>query len=93
MEDAPTTWTLYFDGSKCSYGVEACIILVSPTNDVIHMAYKLIFECANNIIDYEAFILGLKVVISTKMKDLEIYGYSQLMVNDVNDTYNPKDEK
>jgi len=41
MEDEPTTWTLYFDGSKCSYVVGEGIVLVSPTNEVIHMAIKL----------------------------------------------------
>lgn len=93
MEDTPTTRTLYFDGLKYSYGVGVSINLVSPINEVIHMAYKLGFECTNNITEYEALILGHKVAISIKIKDLEIYDDSQLMVNRVNDTYNTKDEQ
>jgi len=73
MEDEPIAWTLYFDGSKSSYRAGARIVLVSPTNEVIPMAYKLGFECTNNMAKYEALILGLKATITLKIKDLEIY--------------------
>lgn len=93
MEEEPTTQNLYFYGSKCTYGTGERIILVSPSNEVIPMAYKLGFECINNMVEYEDLILGLKVALVLKIKDLEIYGDLQLVVNQVNDTYNTKDEK
>lgn len=68
---------------KCSYREEAGIILVSPTNEVIPMASKLGFECINNMDEYEALILGLKVVVTLKIKDMEIYGDSQLVINQI----------
>lgn len=68
-EDEPTIWTLYFDGSKCSHGAGAGINLVSPTNEVIPMAYNLGFDCINNMTEYEALILGLKDVVNLKIKD------------------------
>ena len=49
MEDKPRAWTLYVYRSKCSYRAREGIILVSPTNEVIPMAYKIDFECTNNI--------------------------------------------
>lgn len=52
MEDDPTIWTLYFDGLKYSHGAGVGIVLVSPTNQVIHMAYKLTFDCTNNMVEY-----------------------------------------
>lgn len=67
---------LYFDGSKCTYGVGESIILVSPSNKVIPMAYKLGFNWTNNMAKYEALILDLKIVMDLKIKDLEIYGDS-----------------
>lgn len=76
LEDEPTIWTLYFDDSKCSQGERVVIILVSPINQVITMAYKLYFECTNNMVEYEAFILGLKSIVLLKIKDIEIYGDS-----------------
>lgn len=38
MEDDSSTQKIYFDISKCSYGVGKSIILVSPINKLIHMA-------------------------------------------------------
>jgi len=40
------------------------------------MAYKLAFDCTNNMVEYEALILGLKVVVILKIKNIEIYGDS-----------------
>lgn len=57
------------------------------------MAYKLDFECTNNMAEYEALILGVKVVVALKIKDIEIYGHSQLVVNQVKELFDTKDEK
>ena len=45
------------------------------------MAYKLDFDCTNNMVEYEALILGLKAAINLKIKDIEIYGDSHLIIN------------
>ena len=79
MEDEPTDWTLYFDGSKCFHGVGENIFLVSLTNQVIPMAYKLGFDFTNNMVEYEALILGLKATLVLKIKTLEIYNDSKLV--------------
>jgi len=47
------------------------------------MAYKLGFECKNNMVEYEALILGLKAVVALKIKDIEIYEDSRLIINQV----------
>ena len=73
MEDEPIVWTLYFDGSKCSYEVGEGIILVSPTNEVIPMAYKPRFDYINNMAKYEALILGLKDAMLLKEKKIKIF--------------------
>lgn len=57
------------------------------------MAYKLGFDCTNNIVEYEALILGLKSTLLLKIKNIEIYYDSQLMINQVNEIYITKDEK
>lgn len=57
------------------------------------MAYKLGFDFINNMIKYEALILEMKVALILKIKNLEIYGYYKLIINQVNDVYNTKDEK
>lgn len=42
---------------------------------------------------YEALILGLKVALELKIIDIEIYGESKLVVNQVKGTYDTKGEK
>jgi len=45
------------------------------------------------MVEYEALILGLKVALELKIADIEIYGDSLLIVNQVKGTYDTKDEK
>jgi len=42
---------------------------------------------------YEDLILGLKVALELKLIGIEIYGDSQLIINQVKSTYDTKDEK
>ena len=43
--------------------------------------------------EYEALVLGLKLALEWKLTTLEVYGDSQLIINQVTDTYQTKDEK
>jgi len=45
------------------------------------------------MVEYEALMLGLKVPIEIFVTHLHIYGDSQLIMNQVNEIYNTKDEK
>jgi ribonuclease HI len=42
---------------------------------------------------YEALVIGLRMTIKWKIKTLHVYGDSQLVINQVNDDYDTKDEK
>jgi len=63
-------WTLFFDGYKCLQGDGSSIVLVYPEGGMILMAYKLHFECTNNMAEYEALVLRLKVVINIEINKL-----------------------
>jgi len=63
-------WTLYFYGSKYLKGVGVGIVLISPQYGIISMAFKLGFECTNNMVEYEALILGLKVAINLNIRNI-----------------------
>jgi len=67
------------------YGEGESIILVSPTKNIIPMAYKLGFNCTKNMVEYEALILGLRESILLKIRELNIYGDSKIIVNQVED--------
>ena len=52
-----------------------------------------LFPCTNNIVKYEALVNGMKMTIEWHVDELKIFGYSQLVINQVNDVYEIKDDK
>lgn len=51
---------LFFDGSKCLQGAKVKIMLVALEGGIIHMAYKLNFECTKNMVKYEVIEIKYK---------------------------------
>ena len=47
----------------------------------------------NNIVEYEALINGMKIAAKWQVDQLNVFGDSQLIINQVNDIYQTKDEK
>ena len=52
-------WIMYFDGSVAKVGAGAGVYIISPIHDFKALSYKLLFECTNNVAEYEALLLGL----------------------------------
>ena len=52
-------WKLYFDGATHSTEKGVGVVLVSPKGQEILALVKLNFDCTNNVIEYEACIVGL----------------------------------
>lgn len=90
---AAKQWTLYFDGSHTQHGLGAEILFVTPQGHTIPKSYKLMFPCTNNMAEYEALIIGIKTIVEWKIQELQVYGDSQLVINQVNDDYQTKDDK
>ena len=86
-------WSLYFDGSFTQHGLGAGILLVTPQGHTIPRSYSLMFPCTNNIAEYEALITGLKTTLEWRITELQVYGDSQLVINQINDDYQTKDDK
>jgi ribonuclease HI len=53
-------WTVFCDGSWGTFGVGAAAILISPSRITPCYAARLEFNCTNNIVEYEALLLGLQ---------------------------------
>jgi len=68
------------------------MLLQSRDRYCLSFSYKLGFECTNNMAKYEALILGMKVAITLRIKDLDIYGDLQIIINQVHDIFDTKDE-
>lgn len=88
-----TKWQLYFDNSCTQHGSMGSIFSITPQGDCIPMSYKISFTYMKNIVEYEALIVGLCLAIQWKINDLQVYGDSQLIIKQVNDEYQTKDDK
>lgn len=81
-----------FDGASnaLEYGVGAVITL--PAGFHIPFTSRICFDCTNNVAKYEACIFGIEAAIDLKIKILEVYGDSTLVISQINgewDTRHP----
>lgn len=74
-------WNLMFDGAFNTMGHGIGAMLMSPKNYHLPFTAKLYFDCTNNITKYEACILGLEASIDSRIKILEVYGDSALVIH------------
>ena len=78
---------MYFDGSISKNGVGDGVWSIYPIKDFKYLSYKLSFECTNNVVKYEDFLLGLNALKYMGEKRIEVFGDSELVVNQENDSY------
>lgn len=90
--DTPIIWNLYFDGSHTSHGLGVGILFVTTQGDTIQNSFRISFACTNNIVEYEGLLIGLHMAMKWKIKSLQFDGDSQLVIRQVNDDYDTKDE-
>ena len=82
-DDDDDTWILLFDGSCNILGHGIGAVLISPERKYIPMTARLCFNCTNNIAEYEACVIGIRVAIDFKVKSLKIYGNSALVIHQI----------
>src|SRR3954470_17409084 len=85
-------WQMFFDGASrvnpsgdLATGVG--IVLVSPHHHVIPRAFTLTKPCSYNVAEYNALLIGMKIVHGLGIKNLEAYDDSQLIVCQVQGLY------
>jgi hypothetical protein len=69
-------WTMYFDGSLMKTGAGAGLLFISPLG--VHMRYiiRLHFPASNNVAEYEALVMGLRIVVKLGVRHLDVQGDS-----------------
>ncbi|XP_070004257.1 uncharacterized protein [Nicotiana sylvestris] len=72
-------WRLFFDGTANFKVVGIGVVLVSETGQHYPVSAKLRFPCTNNMAEYEACILGLKMSIDMNVQELLVIGDSDLL--------------
>lgn len=85
-------WNLFVDGASDRYGAELGIVLISPDGLTIEQAVNLDFLASTNEAEYEALLAGLKSALFIKATELMVYSDFQLVVNQISDDYETKDE-
>ena len=91
-EDDLPIWKLSVDGASNAQGSGAGLILTSPEGIDIEYALRFGFHASNNEAEYEAVIAGLNLAHSLEVDQLEVYSDSQLVVRQIEDTYEAKSE-
>jgi hypothetical protein len=69
-------WTMYFDGSLMKTGVGTGLLFISPLG--VHMRYviRLHFAASNNVAEYEALVMGLRITVELGVRHLDVRGDS-----------------
>ena len=91
-DDLPI-WKLSVDGASNAQGSGAGLILTSLEGIDIEYALRFGFHASNNEAEYEAVIAGLNLAHSLEVDQLEVHSDSQLVVRQIEDTYEAKSEK
>jgi ribonuclease HI len=83
-------WNMSFDGTVSKEGAGVGVWISPPEVGTKLCSYKLAFECTNNMAEYEALILGLKVLKELGAKRIAVCGDSELIINQVKGIYQSK---
>nr|XP_025884738.1 uncharacterized protein LOC112940689 [Solanum lycopersicum] len=83
ISEAYPGWRLFFDGAVNHQGKGVGAVLVSESGQHYPMAAKLRFNCTNNMAEYEACILGLKMAVDINVYELLVIGDSDLLIHQV----------
>nr|GEV87694.1 reverse transcriptase domain-containing protein [Tanacetum cinerariifolium] len=90
-EELPEPWILFTDGSSCTDGSEAGLILTNPKGVEFTYALRFRFDATNNETEYEALIAGLRIAEQMGVKNLQANVDSCLVANQGDRTYDAKE--
>ena len=80
-------WRMYFDGATNHSRYRISVLLISLHGDHILRSVCLAFEdrypTTNNIVEYEACILGLETALELGIRRMEIFGDSNLVIRQI----------
>ena len=72
------------------WGAGVGVSVAGPGFEYNSFSFKLYFECTNNVAEYEALILGIKMIKKLEIKKVIIYGDLELVINQVKGVYQAK---
>ncbi|XP_077249430.1 uncharacterized protein LOC143888977 [Tasmannia lanceolata] len=93
QSDKEPLWKLYVNGSSNKLGSGAGLILTGLENFVMDYVVRFGSHTSKNKAEYEALIAGINLAIQTRAQRLKAYCDSQLVVNQIQGTYEARDER
>jgi len=81
---------MFFDGTMQQDGAGTRVGLVSPKKHILPYSFVLVDLCSNNVVEYYALILGRQMGIGRGIKDLDVYGNSHLVINQLLEDFKMK---
>ena len=76
-----------FDGFSMANLRGAGVVLYHNDEETITLSFKLEFPCSNNIVEYEAYLVGLMMTLKMGIKHLRVIGDSNLVVCKLNEVF------
>ena len=90
-------WRMYFDGAANHSGYGIGVLLISPHGGHIPRSVRLTFSdrhpATNNIVEYEACILGLETTLELGIRQMEVFGDSNLVLRKIQGHWKTRDVK
>ncbi|XP_019226104.1 PREDICTED: uncharacterized protein LOC109207613 [Nicotiana attenuata] len=83
-------WKMYFDGAAHREGAGVGIVFITSQGEVLPYSFTLKQRCSNNVIEYQALILGLEMAVDIKQLQLQVFGDSKLVINQILGSYEVK---
>ena len=90
MEDNKK-WDVHVDGSSTQHVGGIGVVLQSPEGDKLKHKIRLQYQATNNEVEYEALLKGLELAKFVEAKSILILGDSQLVMGQINGTYEAKE--
>ncbi|KAH0669470.1 hypothetical protein KY289_023963 [Solanum tuberosum] len=84
---------MYFDVDAHNGGASTGVVFITSQEDILPFSFTLKQHCSNNVVEYQALILGLEIVVDMKQSNLQVFGDSQLVINQLLGSYEVKKPK
>ncbi|XP_075097916.1 uncharacterized protein LOC142175237 [Nicotiana tabacum] len=84
---------MFFDGAENFKGVRICAVLILESGQHYPASAKISFPCTNNMAEYEACILGIRMEVDMNVKELLVIEDSDLLIHQVQWEWSTKNVK
>ena len=84
-------WVIHVDGSSTQHAGGIGVVLQSPEGDKLKYKLRLQYQPTNNEVEYKALLKGLELAKSVETRSVLVQGDSQLVIGQVNGTYEAKE--